>query len=76
MPFGIRPSNVRVCHFTTRAIVGTETLPRRFEHAREKFRLLVDSAYEMVAGSPQEAISWHTQSFKQGASNTASQREI
>ena len=25
MPFGIRPSNVRVCHFTTRALMGVES---------------------------------------------------
>ena len=39
MPFGIRPSNVRVCHFTTRAKVGGRVLPGKESHAREKIRL-------------------------------------
>ena len=53
---------------------GKESLPLRDRRAREKFRLMGDGGCEILAGSTEETISWHTQSFKQVASNTASQK--
>ncbi len=51
MPFGIRPSNVRVCHFTTRAKVrGTVCRVRLFTQG-ENFRLIEVSTCEILRGS-------------------------
>ncbi len=52
MPFGIRPSNVRVCHFTTRAEQReSRRLPFANPRAREKFRLLEQVRCGILAGS-------------------------
>ena len=41
MPFGIRPSNVRVCHFTTRASTVAKTFRKLLVIASLPFPLLV-----------------------------------
>jgi large subunit ribosomal protein L21 len=51
MPFGIRPSNVRVCHFTTRAEPESGSLPLTNRRAREKFPLLEEGRCGILAGS-------------------------
>ena len=51
MPFGIRPSNVRVCHFTTRAQGEAKVAAAEAARKGKKFRLMGSIPCEIFAGS-------------------------
>jgi hypothetical protein len=58
MPFGIRPSNVRVCHSTTRAFefaTARQNLPQAMRRGKRPFGALVSLELPLVIVSETES---------------------
>ena len=63
MPFGIRPSNVRVCHSTTRAFIGEAAYRAVGRRGDRRGLASRDSNWETVNGAATLASALSTSAF-------------